>query len=117
MFESGKANTLLEVQNASDGVDALGAPEFGWVSQVPALLLFAYPENETTAVDSLASGPREESVRTLTFVTRNHPGLVINTRQRLVDMATSELYRVNAIRYDAKKTMCYIDVVTGESSG
>jgi hypothetical protein len=117
MFESGRVNTQVEVQNPSDGTDAMGAPQFGWVSQVPQLLLFAYPENEVTAVDSLSTGPREEAVRTMTLVTRNHPGISINTRQRLVNTQNGEIYRINAIRFDAKQTTCFIDVVTGESNG
>ncbi len=117
MFESGKVNMQVEVQNPNDGVDGMGAPQFGWVPQVPPLLLWAYPENDVTAVNSLTTGPREESIRTMTLVTRNHPGININARQRLVNTQNGEIYRISAIRFDPKKTTCYLDVSTGESNG
>lgn len=117
MFNAGMANTLLELMEPSDAVDGMGSPEFGWIPRVPPLQLYAYSENDITAVDSMSAGPREEALRTTTFVTRNFPGLNITTRQRAVDVVTGVMWRILSIRYDQKQTTCFIDVQSGASRG
>lgn len=117
MFDAGKVTTLLQIQVPSGAVDSMGAPEFGWAPATPALFLYAYPENELNSQNSLSDGPREEAIRTLTFVTRNSPDIDINVQQRLLDTEAGVLYRILAIRYDAKKTTCFIDVESGVAHG
>lgn len=115
MFNAGAARLHLKVQNPVEGVDALGAPATQWVDYVE---LFAATENESFEVsDSMASGPRREATKTFTAVIRNHPQLAFNTRQRFIDLDSLETFAVASIRYDAKRTQCFVDLVGGVSKG
>lgn len=115
MFNAGAARLHLKVQNPVEGVDALGAPATQWADYIE---LFAATENESFEVsDSMASGPRREATKSFTAVIRNHHLLDIHTRQRFIDVLSRETFSVAAIRYDAKRTQCFVDLVGGVSKG
>jgi head-tail adaptor len=115
VFNAGAARALVEIQDSVELLDAMHAPTRSWVlyKKVHAII-----ENERFEVDdSLSTGPREESIKTMTLVVRNHMGFNINSRQRIKDLRTNELFEILAIRYDGKRTTCFIDVKGGESDG
>ncbi len=115
MFNAGSARLHFKVQNPADSVDGLGAPITGWADY---LEVFAAIENESFDVsDSMASGPRREATKSLTAIIRNHYSLDFHTRQRFVNTLTNEIFAVSAIRYDAKRTQCFVDLVGGVSKG
>ena len=115
MFNAGAANLYIDIQNVTTTLDAQGAPIRTYASY---LNCYAAVERLEYAVENSATGgPREESIKTFTMVVRNHPSLNINSRQRVVDLNSGDIYHITGIRYDAKLTTCYIDVQSGESDG
>lgn len=115
MFRAGSARLLISFQDVVEAVDALGSPTQTWT---PKCQLNAEVENEEyTVTDSLSTGPRKESTKSMTLIVRNAPSLGLNTRMRAVDSRSGTIYAITGIRYDAKKTKCFIDVVSGASKG
>jgi head-tail adaptor len=115
MFNAGAARMKFSFQDVIEGVDAMGAPVQTWSEKCQ---LHAEVENEQFEVnDGTATGPRRESVKTMTLIVRNAPSLGINSRMRAMDMRTAEIYAITAVRYDAKKTRCFIDIQGGNSKG
>jgi hypothetical protein len=115
MFNAGAARMHVEFQDPVESVDALFAPVITWK---PYARRHVQVENEQATVsDSFTTGPREESVKTMTLVVRHHPNFGYSTRQRVVNLHTGELFEVEAIRYNSTKSMCYVDVRGGQASG
>lgn len=115
MFIAGQARTLIDLQELVNGVDANGAPVRTYTSHVQC---YAMTEARRADVnDSTDTGPREESVKTLTLIVRNHASLNINTRMRVNVVGTGEYYNITAIRYDASESTCYIDCTGGQANG
>ena len=106
---------LVDFESPVESVDALGAPTRAWTRYVQ---MHAAVENElATADDDLASGPREESTRTMTLVVRSHVGLKLHTRMRVVDARNGELFEIRSIRYSARRDQAFVDVIGGQSDG
>jgi head-tail adaptor len=115
VFNAGAARAKIEIQDSVELLDAMHAPTRTWTLYK---VVHAEIENERFEVDdSLTTGPREESIKTMTLVVRNHMNFNINTRQRVKNLRTNELFEITAIRYDGKRTKCFIDVKGGESNG
>jgi len=115
MFNAGAARMYAEVQNPVEALDSMYAPTRTWTKYMD---VHAVIENEQFNVDDgLATGAREEGVRTMTLIIRNHPQLAFHTRQRVVNKLTNELYEITGIRYDGKRTLCFVDVRGGQADG
>lgn len=96
-------------------MDSLHAPTRTWTKYAEC---HAAIENEQFVTDdSFTNGPREESIKTMTLIIRNHPGLAFNTRQRVKDLLSGELFEITGIRYDGKRTTCFVDVRGGQADG
>jgi head-tail adaptor len=115
MYQAGASRRLISFQDVTEAVDAMGGPTQTWTQKCQ---LHALVEGELFEVtDSLTTGPRKETTKNMTLVVRNAASLQLNTRMRAVDSRTGEIFAITAIRYDAKKTQCFVDVVGGASKG
>lgn len=115
MFESGRATVKVMIQNVVNGVDGMGAPVRTYTDYLEC---WVQVENRQIAsADSNTTGPREESIRSATFIARNHPSLNINTSQRIVVADTGEIMGITAVRYDQRATTVYMDVQGGGANG
>ena len=115
MYAAGASRLSISFQYVTEEVDAMGAPTQRWTEKC---ILHAQVEGEQYDVnDSMSNGPRKESTKSMTLVVRNAPSLGLNTRMRAVDFHSGEVFSITAIRYDAKKTRCFVDVVGGVSKG
>jgi hypothetical protein len=115
MFNAGAARMVVEFQDPVETLDSMYAPTRTWAKYME---VHAGVEGEQYNVDDgISTGPREEGVKSMTLVIRNHSGLAFHTRQRVLNKLTNELYEITGIRYDGKRTLCFVDVRGGQASG
>lgn len=115
VFNAGAANRKMKFQSVVEGTDTLGAPVQTWTDYMTVHA--SIEGEESTVSDSLTTGPRREALKTMTVSIRNHPSFTFNTRQRVIDVRTNEVYSITGIRYNAKRSICFIDLVGGGSKG
>lgn len=115
MFNAGMATTKLRIESQVDSIDSLGAPTQTWI--LIAEVFASVNDEEVSVEESLTTGPRRESAKRVTFSFRMIPKVQFGTRMRLTNPATSEVFSVNAIRYDRKRTVVFVDAIGGVSNG
>jgi head-tail adaptor len=112
MLPLGRMNYLVSIQNPVTAKDALGAPVQTWADYQT---VYAAIENDAYSAEEDNGAPHESNIQTRVYILRNHRDFNFNTQQRLLDRGS--VFAITAIRYDAKATVCYLDCVSGASSG
>lgn len=115
MLNIGRAQSLFEIQKPTTQKDSNGAPFSVWALYAS---VYAEIENaEVSAAESQGTGARREMLTSATLVCRCHPSQLFTPAMRAVETKTGDVYTINAVRYDVRRTTAYLDVVSGASAG
>jgi len=115
MLNIGRACGSFRIDQPQVLLDSLNAPYTTWTEYAT---VYCEVENaETRADESMSSGPRKELTKNMTLITRCHPSQSFSPSMRAVDATTGDIYAINAVRYDTRRTTAYIDCQGGISSG
>lgn len=114
MIAVGKLNRQVTLQEPTTALDGMGGPVLTWATYAT---VWSAIENEEYTSNESNAAPHERGVMSRTYIIRNHPTYNIHLKMRINDPLDGFLGAISAIRYDAKRTVCYIDAQSGASNG
>ena len=112
MLPVGKMNRQIKLQSPTSGIDSMGGSVTTWSDLAT---VWAGIENEEYSSSESTAAPHERGTVTRTYIIRNHPSMSIGLGLRVQDLMDGSLSVVGAIRYDSKRTVCYLDATSGAS--
>jgi head-tail adaptor len=114
MLNAGAMWLAITIQSPVDLLDSTGAPYRSWISYHTC---HAATEGAQTTANESNSSPYESATRTVTFIIRNHVRLDITTDMRIIVGQDSSVWAITSIRYDTKRSVCYVDATSGAAKG
>lgn len=105
----------FSINSPTLGFDAMGAPYSTYAPYASVMAAFEGAEI-SGSVDS-GSGPRQDVTQRKTIIFRNHPSQSFTPDMVAVEQETGIVFNILAIRYDYRKTTCFMDIESGKSNG
>lgn len=105
----------FEIHKPTVAYDSMGAPYSTYAFYATVMAEFEGAEI-SGSVDT-GAGPRQDVTQRKTLIFRNHPSQSFTPDMVAIEQATGITFNILAIRYDYRKTTCYMDIESGKSNG